>query len=81
MRCISCNKPLNDFESTRKYEDGSYVDMCKGCFSTSDLENIIVIDRADLSHEDEESTDSDKYDITDDYMTLTAPMGWPNVGE
>lgn len=33
MRCLCCNKNLNDFESTRKYSDGTYVDMCNKCYT------------------------------------------------
>ena len=41
MRCLSCNKNLNDFESTRKNIHGGYIDMCSSCFSTieSDFPN------------------------------------------
>ena len=59
MRCISCNKNLNDFEATRRYEDGTFVDMCKGCFSTSDRENVVVIERADLCEENDVESDDD----------------------
>lgn len=48
MRCLSCNCNLSDFESTRKYPDGEYVDMCQHCFNKSDLMNIPVIVREDL---------------------------------
>lgn len=34
MRCLSCNKRLNNRESTRKYStDGSFVDLCDHCYS------------------------------------------------
>lgn len=48
MRCISCDCNLNDYESTRKYEDGTYVDMCGRCFRASDMGSIAVIEREDL---------------------------------
>jgi hypothetical protein len=49
MRCIACNTNLNDFESTRKYENGEFVDMCEHCFRSSDMQNIAVIERHDLA--------------------------------
>jgi hypothetical protein len=34
MRCLSCNRRLNDKESTRKYSSsGEYIDLCDRCFS------------------------------------------------
>ena len=33
MRCIACNKNLNDFESTRKsLLTDEYLDMCNSCY-------------------------------------------------
>lgn len=38
MKCIACDVLLNDFESTRKYEDtNEYVDLCGKCFDTLEL--------------------------------------------
>ena len=48
MRCIACDRALNDFESTRKYEDGSFVDLCNHCFKQSDMSDIVILERADL---------------------------------
>jgi len=32
VRCIACNKNLNDAESVRKYpESGEFIDLCSGC--------------------------------------------------
>lgn len=48
--CLSCNKLLSDFESTRKYEDGSFVDLCNHCWFNSDMYfNIPIQEREDLS--------------------------------
>lgn len=60
MRCLSCNKNLNDFESTRKYENGEYVDLCNNCFSKSDMKNIPIIEREDLAESE------DMLDLGDD---------------
>ena len=32
MRCIACNKNLNDFESTRKDSEGHFIDLCNHCY-------------------------------------------------
>lgn len=35
MRCLACNRRLNDKERTRKYaSSGTFVDLCDKCFST-----------------------------------------------
>lgn len=70
MRCISCNKILNDFESTRRYVNtNEYVDMCMKCFKNSDTENIDVIERADLKPEESiEEFDSDNEDDGSEYL-------------
>lgn len=35
MRCLSCDRRLNDRESVRKYSsNNSFVDLCDRCFST-----------------------------------------------
>ena len=56
MRCICCNKNLNDFESTRKsVSTGEYLDMCNKCYSTvsDDLLSEVRYDLYD-GNEDEE---------------------------
>jgi len=33
MKCLSCDVPLNDRESTRKYKNtGEFLDLCDNCF-------------------------------------------------
>lgn len=57
MRCLACNKALNDFEATRKSAtSGEFVDLCNHCFHNveQDLETVV---REDLR--DEESYDED----------------------
>ncbi len=49
MRCLSCNKELNSFESTRKYaSDNSYVDLCNSCYAAAEMEDVAIIERGDL---------------------------------
>ena len=62
MRCLACNTNLSDFEATRKYEDKkTYVDLCNRCWYSSQMieDNIMVLERADLEH-DETTTTSTK---------------------
>jgi len=60
MRCKCCNKNLSDFESTRKDDLGEYFDMCNHCFNASAIsEEVIVVDREDLSHIDDTIVEGD----------------------
>ena len=48
MRCLACNKVLNDFESTRKSATtGEYVDLCNHCFHNVEFD-IDSLEREDL---------------------------------
>lgn len=48
MRCICCNKNLNDYESTRKDLQGNYLDMCNKCYGEI-KEDVLSVSREDLS--------------------------------
>lgn len=52
MRCIACDKNLNDFESTRKDLHGNYIDMCNGCYGEI-KDDVLSIERQDLSTTEE----------------------------
>jgi hypothetical protein len=70
MKCLSCDKNLTDFESTRKYSStGGFVDLCNYCFgSVSDQINTTV--RSDLAHEEDTEGENDSYldfDIDKEY--------------
>lgn len=55
MRCLACNKALNDFEATRKSATtGEYVDLCNHCFHDveQDLETIVREDLRDECDDD-----------------------------
>ena len=48
MRCLACNKVLNDFEATRKSATtGEYVDLCNHCFHNVEFD-IDSLEREDL---------------------------------
>lgn len=49
MRCVFCDRLLNDFEATRKSKvTGDYLDMCNKCVG-SVQESIETLDRTDLA--------------------------------
>ena len=65
MRCLSCNKILNDYEATRKYEHGEFVDLCNECFWESDVKYLPTLDRPDLQEYEDISEDNNgDYDET-----------------
>ncbi len=57
MRCIACDKNLNDFESTRKDLHGGYLDMCNECYNYI-KEDVLSVERDDLSVTEEVSDDA-----------------------
>ena len=65
MRCYCCDKPLNDFESTRKSAStGDYLDMCNKCYSTikDDVnaeERYDLYDGDDNEHDEGEASDEE----------------------
>jgi hypothetical protein len=64
MRCIACNKNLNDFESTRKSAvTGEYLDLCNTCFHQVE-QDIPTKERDDLRSE-EETFDDDTDELVD----------------
>ena len=59
MRCLACNKILNDFEATRKSATtGEYVDLCNHCFSTIS-DQVYVTERWDLKHNQDDDDESE----------------------
>ena len=71
MRCLACNKNLNDFESTRKSATtGEYVDLCNHCFHNveQDIESIVREDlRDEESVEDENELNNLEGDLLNGY--------------
>jgi hypothetical protein len=55
MRCLSCNRRLNDKEATRKYSSsGTFVDLCDSCFGYIEDEVPVVDIAYDPSIDDTE---------------------------
>lgn len=51
MRCLSCNKNLNDFESTRKYPNtNTFIDLCNRCYSAAMEDNYDFQEEAEASN-------------------------------
>ncbi len=48
MRCIACDCNLNDFESTRKFASGGFIDLCNRCFYSGVHQQIHAVEREDL---------------------------------
>ena len=64
MRCVACNKNLNDFESTRKsIISGEYLDLCNTCFHQVE-QDVPAKERDDLRSE-EETFDDDTDELID----------------
>ena len=66
MRCAACDCNLNDYESTRKYPDGSYVDLCNRCFNHSDLVDMPIVVRDDLAEYEDVTSDIDWEEVADE---------------
>ncbi len=61
MRCCSCDKNLNDTESTRKSEvTNEYFDLCNKCFST--IADQLALPDLVEDHDESLIDESDEYD-------------------
>lgn len=59
MRCLACNRVLNDHEATRKaVESETYIDLCNKCFDASDFTGVEVMVRSDLVRDDDVDQES-----------------------
>lgn len=57
MRCLSCNEPMTDRDSSRKFVgSGTYVDLCKNCFKTIE-DQVDVIDNKSAKDDFEEENE------------------------
>jgi hypothetical protein len=67
MRCVCCNKNLNDYESTRKHAiTGAYLDLCNGCFNeVSTMADVPVWTREDLANCGDIDEGVDKFEEVD----------------
>ena len=66
MRCLACNKILNDFEATRKSATtGTYVDLCNHCFHDVEYD-IESLEREDLRETDDVEDEIELDDLQGD---------------
>jgi hypothetical protein len=56
MRCESCDGLLSDYEATRKNLKLEFVSLCNDCLSSSDMDDVFMLDRPDLKHADDDLT-------------------------
>lgn len=71
MRCIACNKQLNDYESTRRHAiTNEFLDTCNRCMK--DIPNIPTKDRQDLLKEADYDDDMDIEDNDKDVSSVTS---------
>lgn len=62
MRCVCCDKALNDFEATRKSTiTNEYLDMCNKCYLTI-ARQVPSLEREDLlTNEEREDAEDEEY--------------------
>lgn len=66
MRCLCCDRQLNDFESTRKSKTtGDYLDTCNKCYSTIQ-QDIASVSRSDLPEDDVPDDEIEFDELTDE---------------
>ena len=66
MRCLACNKILNDFEATRKSATtGTFVDLCNHCFHDVEYD-IQSLEREDLRETDDMEEELELDDLQGD---------------
>lgn len=71
MRCICCDRNLNDSESTRRLvSTGDFLDMCNKCYK--DVENDVPTTvRQDL-------VPTEQIEETEEFYYLDEPSEWDN---
>lgn len=79
MRCIACNKTLNDYESTRRHAlTNEFLDLCNRCMK--DMPNIPTKDRPDLVKEADFDDDMDDLDTLGNDLDIDAVTNGYNLG-
>lgn len=67
MKCVCCDKTLNDYEATRRHAlTNQFLDLCNRCMK--DMPNIPTKDRPDLVKEAD--FDDELYDSLDNPDTM-----------
>jgi len=83
MRCVCCDKQLNDFESTRRHAlTREFLDMCNSCHhSVTRSASLPTLDRKDLLNgslieEELDNNDNLEYPTFKDYEELSSSKGF-----
>ena len=65
MRCVCCDKQLNDFEATRRHAmTREFLDLCNSCHHSVTMSAALpTIDRKDLLHGSVIEEEVDNLDI------------------
>ena len=62
MRCISCDKLLTDFESTRRsIQSNDFIELCNECFYYA-ADDIATLSREDLRSEHDNFLGEQEYE-------------------
>jgi len=68
VRCLACNKALNDFEATRKSATtGQFVDLCNHCFHDVEYD-IESLEREDLRETNDVEDEIELDDLQGDFF-------------
>ena len=63
MRCVACNKMLNEYELTRKFTgSGEFVDLCGNCSRFLIEDDVTIEGNLDYAHL---SDMEESYDVED----------------
>ena len=68
-RCVSCNEKLSDYEATRKDLRLEFVGLCNECLASSDMHDVMLIDRPDLKHDSDDVLLDEGVTYPDNFLT------------
>ena len=79
MKCVCCDRNLNDYESTRRHAlTNEFLDLCNRCMK--DMPNIPIKDRPDLVKEADFDDDVDDLDTLGNDLDLDTVTNGYNLG-
>ncbi len=62
MKCLACDRILNDFEATRRYQgSGEFIDLCNKCFHSGVSDDLNFSEREDLQEYEDVAEDEKGY--------------------
>ena len=79
MKCVCCDRNLNDYESTRRHAlTNEFLDLCNRCMK--DMPNIPTKDRPDLVKEADFDDDVDDLDTLGNDLDIDTVTNGYNLG-